>query len=150
MGAVTAPVDLPAKAEAEDLAEDVRTRLAELDGLLKVDIRNRPVLTFASLKRNDSYPVFDAGQLGKVLPPPLWEDSAPAPPSGLGKAFGGGGHYQKQLDDARAVYARAVEKHTAAEADRRRQLAGQRAAHDADDAAFTASVAEHNTGIDRT
>ena len=63
------------KAEAADMAEDVRTRLAELDGLLKAGIRDRPVVTFASLKRTDTYPAFDAGQLGGPLPPPLWEDS---------------------------------------------------------------------------
>jgi hypothetical protein len=73
------------KAEAEDMAEDVRARLAELDGLLKAGVRDRPVLTFAALKRTDAYPAFDAGQLGRALPPPLWEDSVPAPPTGLGK-----------------------------------------------------------------
>jgi restriction system protein len=135
------------KAEAEDMAEDVHARLAELDGLLKAGVRDRPVLTFASLKRYDTYPAFDAGQLGRALPPPLWE--APEPPSGLGKIFGGGDRFQKQLDTARAAYARAVEEHTAAEAGRRRQLAGQRAAYDAAAAAFAASAAEHNVGIDQ-
>jgi len=137
------------KAEAEDMAEDVRARLAELDGLLKAGIRDRPVLTFAALKRTDAYPAFDAGQLGRALPPPLWEDSAPTPPSGLGKVFRGGERFQKQLDNARAAYAQKVEKHTAVEADRRQQLAGQRAAYEAAAAAFAASAAEHNAGIDQ-
>jgi restriction system protein len=137
------------KAEAEDMAEDIRARLTELDGLLKAGVRDRPVLTFASLKRNDTYPAFDAGQLGRALPPPLWEGFAPVPPSGLGKIFGGGDRAQKQLDNARAAYARAIEKHTAAEADRCRQLAGQRAAHNAAAAAFVAAAAEHNAGIDQ-
>ena len=137
------------KAEAEDMAEDVHARLAGLDGLLKAGVRDRPVLTFTSLKRNDTYPAFDAGQLGRALPPPLWEDFAPAPPSGLGKIFGGGDRFQKQLDNVRAAYARAVEKHTAAEAGRRRRLAEQRAAYDTAEAAFAASAAEHNAGIDQ-
>jgi restriction system protein len=136
------------KAEAEDMAEDLRARLAELDMLLKVGVRDQPALTFAALKRTDAYPAFDAGQLGRALPPPLWEDSAPEPPSGLGKVFRGGERFQKQLDNARAAYAAKVEKHTAAEADRCRQLAGQRAAYDAAAAAFAASAAEHNAGID--
>ena len=137
------------KAEAAAMAEDVRARLAELDGLLKDGIHDRPVVTFASLKRNVTYPAFDAGRLGGPLPPPLWENFAPAPPSGLGKVFGGGGRAQRQLDSARAAYARAIETYTAAEADRVRQLTGQRAAYDADAAAFAAATAEHNAGIDQ-
>jgi len=58
----------------------------------------------------------------------MWEHFAAAPPSGLGKLFGGGGRFERELDSARAAYARAVEQHTAAEAGRRRQLTGQRAA----------------------
>ena len=67
------------KAEAAAMAEAVRARLAELDGLLKAGIRDRPVVTFASLRRTDMYPPFDPGQLGEPLPPPIWEDFAPAP-----------------------------------------------------------------------
>jgi restriction system protein len=137
------------KAEAAAMAEDVGARLAELDRLLKAGIRDRPVVTFASLRRTDTYPAFDAGQLGEPLPPPIWEQFAPAPPSGLGKIFGGEGRFERQTDSARAAYARAVEQHTAAEADRRRQLAEQRAAYDAAAAAFAADVAEHKAGIDQ-
>lgn len=129
------------------MAEDVSVRLAELDELLKVGVRDRPVITFASLKRNDTYLAFDAGPLGRAKLPPLWQEFAPAPPSGLGKILGGGGRFEKQLDTARGAYARAVEQHAAAEADRLRQLAEQRAAYDAAAAAFAASVAEHNAGI---
>jgi restriction system protein len=137
------------KAEAAAMAKDVRARLAELDGLLEAGIRDRPVITFASLRRTDTYPAFDAGQLGEPLPAPIWEQFAPAPPSGLGKIFGGGGRFEKQADSAGAAYARAVEQHTATEADRRRQLAEQRAAYDAAAAAFAADVAGHNAGIDQ-
>jgi restriction system protein len=137
------------KAEAAALAEDVLARLAELDGLLTAGIRDRPVVTFASLRRTDIYPPFDAGPLGEPLPLPVWEDFAPAPPSGLGKVLGGTGRFERQLDCARRAYAQAVEQHTAAEAERCRQLAAQRAAYDAAAAAFGAEVAEHNAGIDQ-
>jgi restriction system protein len=137
------------KAEAAAMAEDVRARLAELDGLLKAGIRDRPVVTFASLRRTDIYPPFDAGQLGEPLPPPMWENFAPAPPSGIGKILGGGGRFERLVDSARAAYAQAVEQHAAAEADRCRQLAAQRAAYDAAAAASAAAAAEHNAGIDQ-
>ena len=137
------------KAEAAAMAEDVRARVAELGGLLKAGIRDRPVVTFASLRRADTYPAFDAGPLGRPVPPPLWEHFVPEAPSGLGKVFGGAGRFERQLDSARADYAQAVERYTAAEAGRQQQLAAQRAAYDAAAAAFTAAVAEHNAGIDQ-
>src|SRR5215469_15690506 len=40
-------------AEAAAMAEGVRARLAELDGLLRAGIRDHPVVTFASLRRTD-------------------------------------------------------------------------------------------------
>ena len=83
------------------------------------------------------------------MPPPLWEHFAPQEPSGLGKLFGGAARFEQQADSARADYAQAIERYTAAEAERRRQLAGQRAAHDAGAAAFAAAVAEHNAGVDQ-
>ena len=137
------------KAEAAAMAEDVRARVAELGGLLKAGIRDRPVVTFASLRRTDTYPAFDAGPLGRPVPPPLWEHFVPEAPSGLGKVFGGAGRFERQLDSARADYAQALERYTAAEAGRQQQLAAQRAAYDAAAAAFSAAVAEHNAGIDQ-
>jgi hypothetical protein len=128
------------------MAADVRARLAELDGLLTDGIRDRPVVTFGSLRRTDTYPPFDPGQLGEPLPAPAWEDFAPAPPSGIGKILGGTGRFERQLDSARTAGAQAAEQHTAAEADRCRQRAAQRAAYDATAAAF-AAAAEHNAGI---
>jgi restriction system protein len=137
------------KAEAAAMAADVRARLAELDELLTAGIRDRPVVTFASLRRTETYPPFDPGQLGAPLPAPAWEDFAPAPPSGIGKILGGTGRFERQLDSARTAYAQAAEQHTAAEAGRCRQLAAQRAAYAAAAAAFAAAAAEHNVGIDQ-
>ncbi len=135
-------------AEAAAMAEDVRARLAELGGLLRAGLRDRPVVTFGDLRQTAAYPAFDAGPLGRPVPPPRWEDFAPPEPSGLGKLFGGAGRLDRQLDGARADYARAVGRHSAAEAERRQRLAGQRAAYDAGAAAFAAAVAEHNFGVD--
>lgn len=137
------------KAEAGAMADDVRACLAELEGLLKAGIRDRPVVTFASLRRTDTYPPFDPGQLGEPLPAPVWENFAPAPPSGIGKILGGGGRFERELGSARAAYAEAVEQYKAAEAARCRQLAAQRDAHDAAAAEFAAAVAEHNAGVDQ-
>lgn len=58
------------KAEAAAMADDVRACLAELDGLLEASIRDRPVVTFASLRRTDTFPAFDAGQLSEATASP--------------------------------------------------------------------------------
>ena len=137
------------KAEAAAIAAYVSARLAELDELLRAGIRDRPVVTFASLRRTGDYPPFNPGLLGEPLPAPAWEDFAPAPPSGMGKILGGTGRLERQLDSARTAYAQAAGQHTAAEAGHCRQLAAQRAAYDAAAAAFAAAAAEHNAGIDQ-
>ena len=136
------------RAEAAAMAEDARARLAELEGLLKAGLRDRPVVTFTSLRRNGAYPAFDAGRLAEPLPAPVWEHFAPEEPAGRGKFFGGGARYEQQLDSARANYAQAVERYTAAEADRRRQFTRERAAYDAAVAKFTTAVTAHNAGVD--
>ena len=138
------------RAEASAMAEDVRARLAELEGLLRAGVRDLAVVTFASLRRTDTYPAFDAGRLGEPLSSPQWEHFVPEEPTGRDKLFGGAGRrFERELDSARADYARAVERYTAAEAGRRRQLAEQRAAHDAAAAASAAAVAEHNAAVDQ-
>ena len=138
-------------AEAAAMAKDVRARLAELDGVLKAGLRDGPVLTFASLRRTDRYPAFDAGRLGTPLAPPQWEHFALEEPSERGRFFGGTARarFEQQLDSARASYAEARARYEAAEAGRRRQFAEQRAAYDAGAAAFAAAFAEHNAGVDQ-
>jgi restriction system protein len=136
-------------AEAAAMAEGARARLAELDGLLKAGLRDRPLVTFASLRRTDNYPAFDAGRLAAPPARPLWEHFAPEPPSGRGKLFGGADRFERELEAARADYAQALDRYTAAENGRQQQLAAQRAAHNAAAAAFAAAVAEHNAGVDQ-
>ena len=137
------------RAEAAAMAEDARARFAELEGLLQAGLCDRPVVTFGSLRRNGAYPVFDAGRLAEPLPAPVWEHFAPEEPAGRGKFFGGSARYEQELDSARADYAQAVERYTAAEADRRRQFTRERAAYDAAVAKFTAAVTAHNAGVDQ-
>ena len=134
-------------AEAAAMAEDVRARLAELM-VCSGRLRDRPVVTFADLRRAGTYPAFDAGPLGKPVPAPLWEHFAPPEPSGLGKLFGGAGRLERRRQRPRGLRPgrRAVHGRGGR---RRQQLAGQRAAYDAAAAAFAAAVAEHNAGVDQ-
>jgi restriction system protein len=138
------------RAQATAMSAGARARLAELEGLLKSGVSDRPAVTFADLRRNDAYPAFDAGRLGEPLHAPQWEHFAPEEPSGRGRFFSGAAaRYQQQLDSARADYAQAVERYTAATTDRRRQFERQRGAHDAAAATLAAAVAEHNARVDQ-
>jgi restriction system protein len=137
------------RAEAAAMAEDARARFADLEGLLKAGLRDRPVVTFANLRRSGVYPSFDPGRLAEPLPAPVWEHFVPEEPAGRGKLFGGSARYEQQLDSARADYAQAVERYNAAEADRRRQFTRERAAYDSAVARFTSVVTAHNAGVDQ-
>jgi restriction system protein len=138
-------------AETAAMAEHVRARIAELEGLLEAGVSDQPVVTFADLRRTETHPAFDPGWLSRPLRAPVWEHFAPEEPSGRGKFFGGAAtaRYQQELGAARADYDQAVARYTAAEADRRRQFAQQRAAHDAAAAALAAAVAGHNAAVDQ-
>jgi len=45
------------------MAEDVCAHLAELGGLLKAGIRDRPAVTFAPLRHTNTYPASQPGNL---------------------------------------------------------------------------------------
>ena len=51
------------KAESSAMAEDVCAHLAELGGLLKAGIRDRPAVTFAPLRHTNTYPASQPGNL---------------------------------------------------------------------------------------
>jgi hypothetical protein len=61
------------KAEAEEMSRALQDRVIELDGVLTAEIRTAPLVTFRSLKRQETYPPFDAGPLGEPLPLPQME-----------------------------------------------------------------------------
>lgn len=51
------------KAEAEEMSRTLQDQVTELDGVLTAGIRTGPLITFRSLKRQETYPPFDAGPL---------------------------------------------------------------------------------------
>ena len=137
------------KAEAARMTEAVAARTAELDAVLTSGIRRRPLVTFSSLKRTHASTPFEAGELGRALPPPLWEEHAPSPPGALGKLFGAAGRFERELADARAAYSDAIARHAAADDERRQKLAALRTAYDTAEAEASAAVREHNAWLAR-
>jgi restriction system protein len=136
------------KAEAEEMSRALQDRVTGLDGVLTTGIRTAPLVTFQSLKRQEAYPPFDAGPLGEPLPPPLWEQFAPDPPSGF-RRRANSARYAREEQEARAAFDRARLQHAAAEAGRREQLARRREAHRAASAEAISQAREYNEGIDQ-
>jgi len=137
------------KAEAASMTSGVQTRVAELDSVLNAGVRQRPLVTFSSLKRAPSYPPFDAGGLDRPLPGPRWEQFAPPPPSGLGRLLGGAARYEREETAARAAFEAEQQRHAMADAERRRKLAGLRAAYDQGAAEALGATQNHNASVDQ-
>jgi restriction system protein len=117
------------KAEAEEMTQALQDRVAELDGVLTAGMRTDPLVTFRSLKRQETYAPFDPGPLGEPLPSPLWERFAPDPPGGF-RRRAGSARYAREEEEARAAFDDARRRHAPAEARRREQLAATRDAID--------------------
>lgn len=136
------------KAEAEEMSRALQDRVIELDGVLTAGIRTGPLVTFRSLKRQETYPPFDAGQLGESLPPPRWKQFAPDPPSGFRRRVGSA-RYAREEQEARAAFDGARRRHAAAEMRRGEQLAERREAYQAASAEAISQAREYNEGIDQ-
>ncbi len=136
------------KAEAEEMSRTLQDRVTELDGVLTAGIRTGPLITFRSLKRQETYPPFDAGPLGEPLPLPLWEQFALDPPSGFRRRVGST-RYAREEHEARAAFDGARRRHAAAEMRRHEQLAERQEAHRAASAEAISQAREYNESIDQ-
>ena len=137
------------KAEAASMTSKLQSRIAELDSVLSTGLRERPLVTFASLKPAPSYPPFEADGLDRPLPPPRWEQFAPARPSGLGKLLAGASRYEREGAAARKAFETEQHRHAMADAERRRKLAELQGAYDRAAAAALGAIQDFNASVDR-
>lgn len=137
------------KAEVASMVSELQERVAEIDSVLAAGIHSAPAITFGSLKRSSAFPPFNAGGLDRPIPPPQWEQFAPAPPSGLGRLFGGSGRHEKLEAAARADYEQACDQQAAAEVDRRQRLAERHGEYDRQAAAAADAAITHNAEVDQ-
>jgi restriction system protein len=135
------------KAEAAEMSQALQDRVAELDSVLTGGMRTSPLVTFRSLKRQETYPPFDPGSLGEPLPSPLWEQFAPDPPGGF-RRRAGSAKYAREEQEARAAFDDARQRHAAAELRRRGQLVERQKAYQSASADAISKAREHNEGID--
>lgn len=136
------------RAEAAALTSEAEHRVSTLQSVLASRLAEPVAVSFASLKRRPEVPRFDPAGLGEEMPPPDWAEFAPASPSLIGKAFGGGGRHRRAEAAAREEYDRQCAEHAAAEAARKKRLAERRRAHVELVAKATAEAEQHNTAVD--
>jgi restriction system protein len=137
------------KAEVASMVAELQARVAELDSVLVAGIRPGPAVTFTALKQSPAFPSFDAGGMDRPTTQPEWEQFAPAPPSGLGRLFGGSGRHERQEASAREAYDQACAQHAASEADRLRRLAERRREYERQAAAAADAAAALSAEVDQ-
>ena len=99
-------------AEVEELNANLAAQYADIDGLLAATLDVDDYVDLAALKITTvDHPPFEPGVLGvetaavpvpQLWSAPVWQE--PAPPAGLGAAFGGKKRHEKTVADARAAY----------------------------------------------
>ena len=114
--------------EAVARTEAVERRVAELEGLLRSSLRRDPRIRFEALRVSSAIPPLDLGPLANPIPAPQWAE--PAPPTGLGRMFGGAQRYQASRESAEQEFANAQEDYRRREAARQRAVAAARAEWD--------------------
>jgi restriction system protein len=134
-------------AAAAALKAQLDSRLAELRTILTSALPAPPCLPFAMLKRTWQAPPFDAGELGKRSPAPVWQRFAPPPPGVVSGLFGGRARYERAMEDARQAHRNAVDEHRRTEDRRLTQLRAARDAHDQKIKALEAEVHDHNAAV---
>jgi len=99
-------------AEVEELNANLAAQYADIDGLLAATLDVDDYVDLAALKiPTVEHPPFEPGALAvetEAVPmpqqwyPPVWQE--PAPPTGVGAAFGGRKRHEKTVAEARAVF----------------------------------------------
>jgi restriction system protein len=135
-------------AEVAAANADLAAKLGDLTGLLTSTLDVDDFIDIAKLRKAVRHPAFDPGSHGQSIPPPLWEQFAPAPPTGLGKLFGGKVKYEQAVAAARHQFAAAQGHHQAAERARHGALSHAQARYTEECVAREDEVAAANAGID--
>jgi restriction system protein len=125
----------------------VEREVAELQGLLRSSLTRDPRISTASLRRRVEVPALDPGKLAAPARAPQWADFEPDPPRGFQRMFGGQQRYEAACQAARDEFGRAQADHRYGDAQRRRQAAEARQAHDRKVADAQREVAAHNAHI---
>ena len=126
--------------------EQVDQKLQRLTTLLLASLsRTVKPIDFEELKQ--AVPMAKLGADREPLPAPLWEEFAPKPPRLAGKLLHAAKHRQA-LAVAEEAYARALERHKVAEAERQARVNEKVREHEGQTAGTKARISAHNRSID--
>lgn len=126
--------------------EQVDQKLQRLTTLLLASLsRTVKPIDFDELKQ--AVPMAKLGTDREPLPEPLWEEFAPKPPRLAGKILHAAKHRQARAV-AEEAYARALERHKVAEAERQARVNEKLREHEGKTAGAKARISAHNRSID--
>lgn len=134
--------------EAEQLTSEIRTRVAELDGLL-ANSMHEPVLDFDRMRLPTQEVPFDPGGIAQPAAAPRWERFAPTPPGPLARIFGGNSRYERAEQRAREHYEQQAAAHQQQEQHRQAELRQLQEQHERQEAERLRHAAGHNERISR-
>lgn len=137
------------QAEVAASNADLAARIGDLEGLLSATLAVDDFIDVNRLRKVVSHPPFDERPYGKPTAPPVWDEFAPAPLTGMGKLFGGKAKYEREVTAARERFAQAQAHHGSVERARSAALADARRKYAAECAARDTEAAQHNAAIDQ-
>ena len=111
------------QAEAEAQNTELAKRLGEIDALIKSVLERNLVVTSASLKHPLQRPRFEPEGLDRPASQPQLDGFIPNKPGFFSRLFGGSARYERAVAVGKEAFARAMERHEAAERQRLSQLA---------------------------
>lgn len=126
----------------------IATRVDALSSLLSWTLGIDDHVDLDRLRVRPHHPPFDPGPAGPPTVMPVWEQYAPAPPSGLGKLLGGKAKFEAAAAAARQQFEAATWAAQQREAQRQQYLAELHATYEAQCSQREAEAAEHNRGVD--
>ncbi len=138
--------------EVEDLNEELRQRVDELNSVLTHTLSINDAIDFESLRIREAFRPFEppAHLLHRLIPPSREaEINSVKRPSGLSRLVpGAGGRYRRELAEAERRHSSALEVHEQAVAAQQAELAAHRERYDAEVQAFQAKVQERDQQVD--
>ena len=134
------------KTEAERMNISISERVNELQTLLMRGLEALTNLSLSQLRRKPAIPPLALGALEVPNNPPGWEHFAPPPAGFLRSAFSSA-QVAKELEQAKASFARATSEHAATEARREEAIKKRRNNHAIQVERETAAVRRYNAGL---
>jgi restriction system protein len=136
-------------AEVASLNDQIEASLQELGGLLTATLSVDDYLDFEALKRPESFPPFDPGELGSPNPPPTQKQYEVPPLGGARRIFSGArDRHAVEVAKAKERFERDVRNHADAERNRQHLLDEAQRSYLTRREAAIEKIRDHNREVD--